>query len=212
MRCSIPIAALAVWLTFSTSGYGQELVNLAKLNDTFVDASSVNGGRPLDNVFYGALNLFDGGDNVVNNINYAYWMSDTATRHWVKLRFEAPVEIRSILLELNAAEPVGGDGKLLSRRPEGFALDVTRLTDDSEIVEKLPSVKIDGFRVIYPLKEPLTDVSELQVVFPGPSMIEVAELEVLGIPSNRNSRRGEGPRIRKQRPLDPDPLLPKARR
>lgn len=212
VRCSIPIVALAGWLAFSASGYAQEPANLAKLNDTFVDASSVNGGRPLDNVFYGALNLFDGGDNVVNNINYTYWMSDSAPRHWIKLRFGAPVEVRSILLELNAAEPVGGDGKLPSRRPEGFALDVTRLSDDGEVIQKLPSVKVDGFRVFYPLEQPLADVLELLVVFPGPSLIEVAELEVLGIPSNRNSREGEGPRIREPRSPEPDPLLPKARR
>lgn len=196
MRCSAPIVVLAGWFTLLPSGQGEELTNLGKLSDTLVDASSVNAGRTLDNAFYGVLNLFDGGQNVVNDINYTYWLSDGATRHWVKLRFGAPVEIRSILFEFNAAECVAGDGRRPSRRPEGFALDVTRLVSDSAVVEKLPSATVDGFRVVYPLKEPLTDVLELLVVFPGPSMIEVAELEVLGIPSRWDSRKGEGPKIR----------------
>jgi len=171
------------------------LVNLGKLRGTVAGASSVNADRRLDNVFYGVSNLFDGGQHVVNNINYTYWLSDTATRHWVKLRFGDPVEIHSILVEFNAAESAPGDETRPSRRPEGFAIDVRRLIGGSELVQKLPSVNVEGFRVIYPLKEPLTDVVELLVVFPGPSMIAVAELEVLGIGSSRNSQQGEGPRL-----------------
>ena len=120
----------------------------------------------LDNVFYGVLNLFDGGHNVVNNINYTYWLSDSATRYWVKLRFRAPVEVRSILAEFNAAESPREDRKLPTRRPEGFALGVTRLTGGRERSEKLPSVNVDAFRVFYPLKVPLREVVELLVAFP----------------------------------------------
>ena len=192
LRYSAHIAVLAGLLALPPSGRAQELVNVGKLSDTFVDASNVNAGRTLDNVFYGVLNLFDGGDNVVNNINYTYWLSDSATRHWVKLRFGAPVEIRSILVEFNAAESSPGVRRLPDRRPEGFALDITRLTNDRERTEKLPSVKIDGFRIFYPLKEPLVDVVGLSVVFPGPSMIEVAELEVLGLLSREDRQIGRG--------------------
>ena len=174
------------------------MVNLGKLSDTFASASSVNAGRTLDNVFYGVPNLFDGGQHIVNNINYTYWLSDSATRHWIKLRFGEPVEIHSILVEFNAAETTPRDEDRPSQRPEGFAIDLKRLIGGSERAEKLPSVNVDGFRVIYPLNEPLADVVELLVVFPGPSMIAVAELEVLGIPSNPNSRPGEGPRLAEQ--------------
>ena len=174
------------------------MLNLGKLDDTLADASSVNAGRALDNVFYGVLNLFDGGRHFVNNINYTYWLSDSATRHWVKLRFGAPVEIRSILIEFNAEESHPRDGRRPTRRPEAFALDVTRSISGSEAVEKLPSVNVNSFRVIYPLEEPIADVVELLVVFPGPSMIAVAELEVMGIPSSRHSQQGEGPRIQTQ--------------
>ena len=198
MRYAAPIIVLAGWLTLPTNGRAEELVNLGKLGDTFIDAGSVNGGRKLDNVFYGVLNLFDGGHNVINNINYTHWLSDSATRHWLKLRFSAPVEIRSILVEFGAAEFIGGDGRRPSYRPEGFALDVTRLINDRTEVEKLPSFNVNGFRVFYPLNEPLANVVELLVVFPGPSIVEVAELEVLGIPSSRDSRIGEGPKIPNQ--------------
>ncbi len=172
------------------------LVNVAKLGDTFVDASSVNAGRELDNVFYGVLNLFDGGDNIVNNINYTYWLTDSATRHWVKLRFRAAVEVHSILVEFNAAQAFPAERPRPSRRPEGFALDVVRLIGGSEQIEKLPSVNVDGFRVIYPLDAVLSDVTELMFVFPGPSMTEVAEIEVMGVPSGGHSQIGQGPRIR----------------
>ena len=195
LRYTAPIIVLAGLLTFPTNGRAEEPVNLGKLGDTIVDAGSVNGGRKLDNAFYGVLNLFDGGHNVINNINYTHWLSDSATRHWLKPRFSAPVEIRSILLEFGAAAFVSEDGKRRSYRPEGFALDVTRLIHDRETVEKLPSFAVDGFRAFYPLSEPLTNVVELVVVFPGPSIVEVAELEVLGVRSSQDTRIREGPKI-----------------
>jgi len=39
------------------------LVNLGRLANARVSASSVNGSRPLDNQFYGVRNLFDGGSH-----------------------------------------------------------------------------------------------------------------------------------------------------
>ncbi len=95
LRCSITIVVFAAWLAFSTGSRAQELVNLGKLGDTFADASSVNAGRTLDNVFYGVPNLFDGGHHIVNNINYTYWLSDSATRHWIKLGL--PPGVRQIV-------------------------------------------------------------------------------------------------------------------
>ena len=198
LRYAAPIIVLAGWLTLSTSARPAGIVNLGKLGDTYVDAGSVNGDRKPDNIFYGVLNLFDGGHNVVNNINYTHWLSDSATRHWLKLRFNGPVEIHSILLEFGAAAVIGETERHRPYRPEGFALDVARLTNDRLTLEKLPSFKVDGFRVIYPLNEPLANVIELLVVFPGPSIVEVAEVEVLGIPSNRESRIGTGPKIANQ--------------
>jgi len=142
----------------------------------------VNAGRELDDVFYGVLNLFDGGENVVNNINYTYWLSASETRHSVKLRFKQPLSVFQIIVEFNRAQHFPSDSSGPSLRPEGFAVDVTSLIDDSEQIEKLPAVNVDSFREIYPLNKVLNDVVELTLVFPGPSMIEVAEIYVRGAP------------------------------
>ena len=195
------------FLLWASDVRAQELINLGKLNDTVVDASSVNGGRALDNQFYGLRNLFDGGENLINGINYTYWLTDTATRHWVKVRFAAPVEIRSIMLEFNAKGALRGalpvqlaeadrsaTHELPSRRPEEFAIDVRRQEDGEESVQKLASISVTGFRAFYPLEKPMPDVIELTLIFPGPSMIEVAEIEVMGTPS-RTAGIGEGPKV-----------------
>ena len=194
MRHRLTTAVLLSLLLVPATARAQLLVNVGKLSDTVVDASSVNAGRPLDNGFYGVLNLFDAGENVINGINYTYWLSNAATRHWIKLRFGAPVEIRSVLVEFGAAEPPGRGQK--SRRPEGYALDIKRLAYGEEVEQKLPSVNVGGFRVAYPLDAPLVDVVELTVVFPGHSPIEVHEIEAMGIPSAISGAEGGGPRIR----------------
>ena len=198
MRSSIPIIVLAGMLALPTVSQTSEPVNVAKLSDTVVDASSVNAGRELDNVFYGVLNLFDGGENFVNNINYTYWLSDSATRHWVKLRFKEPLDVYQIIVEFNTAQHSPSDSRGRSLRPEGFAVDVASLIDHREQIEKLPAVNVDSFRVIYPLNEVLSNVVELMLVFPGPSMIEVAEIDVRGVPYIGYTQTGDGPKIQKK--------------
>lgn len=68
------------------------------------------------------------------------------------------------------------------------------MIDDREQIEKLPAVNVDSFREIYPLNKVLNDVVELTFVFPGPSMIEVAEIDVRGVPRNYTFN-GDGPKI-----------------
>jgi len=200
--------ALCLLLLAPPEALAESAVNLGMLRNTVVDASSVNGSRALDNQFYGLQNLFDGGQNLINGIHYTYWLSDSATRHWIKLRFEIPVEIHSIMLEFNAKTTLRGalpvalaeadrsaTHELPSRRPEEFAIDVRRQVGGEEKVQKLRSVPVTGFRAFYPLEKPLTDVIELLLVFPGPSMIEVAELEVLGEPSLPVEGIGLGPKL-----------------
>ena len=45
-------------------------INLCRTSLVSVAASSVNGSRPLNNIYYGIRNAFDGGENLINNINY----------------------------------------------------------------------------------------------------------------------------------------------
>jgi hypothetical protein len=56
-------------------------------------------------------------------------------------------------------------------------------SDGRRRVEKLRSIWLTGFRSYYPLEKPLTSVVELSLVFPGPSYVEVTELEVMGWPT-----------------------------
>jgi hypothetical protein len=187
-------------MAFGQAGQATPLVNLGMLEGTKVSASSVNGDRKVDDQYYGALNLFDGGENQINNINYTSWLTDNEPRHWVKLQFEAPVEVYSIMLELpgkasgtpvkpvlNTTLPTGAAQCITSLtptpRPTEFAVDLTTQRSGMTITRKMPSVEITGFRLYYPLEKPSQNITSVTVVFPGPSILEVSELEVMGVPS-----------------------------
>jgi len=73
-------------------------VNLCRTSLARVAASSVNGGRPLNNMYYGILNAFDGGENWINDINYTYWLA-TGRAGFVEVYFDFPVSITSIYVE-----------------------------------------------------------------------------------------------------------------
>lgn len=150
------------------------LIDISRLSITHVSASSVNGERSLNNKYYGVLNLFDNDDNVINGTNYAYWLSNTASRHWVKLTFDKPVLIDSATIEIT--------GK---RQPKEFALEFSQISGKSKsIIKYFDSVQIKGFRTTYKLPQPITNVSEMVIVFPGPDIIEVSEIRIFGKTQN----------------------------
>ncbi len=182
------------------------IVNLGTLQNTAVDASSVNGSRTLDNRFYGVANLFDGGQHVIQGINYTSWLTDSAPRHWLKMSFESPMETHSVMIEFNAAAwgtaiPGVSPGlnlpaaSTVARRPREFALDLTTIDNGRRLTKRLPSVSVDGFRTFYPLEAPVEHAVEIVIVFPGPSMVEVGELEVLGKASLPVEGVAQGPRL-----------------
>ena len=75
-------------------------VNLARTSLASVSASSVNGGRGLDNVYYGVLNAFDDGSNWHKEINYTYWLSSPGDlQPWVEVSFDIPVDISAVVVE-----------------------------------------------------------------------------------------------------------------
>jgi len=166
-------------------------VNLGRLESTRVSVSSVNGKREQNNPYYGAQNLVDGGRHLIDGINYTTWLSDQDASHWIRLEFRNPVDIKSIMFELTAL-----DSRPLNvisavdpattrssnpRRPEEIALDVVYADRDGrKRTDKLPSILSSGFRSYYPLEKPLEAVVGLTLVFPGPSMVEVSEIEVIG--------------------------------
>jgi hypothetical protein len=184
------------------------LVNLGMLESTRISASSVNGNREVDNQYYGALNLFDGGENRINNINYTTWLTDSEPRHWVKLQFEAPVEVNSVMLELPGKEVVAianpipaaisptyscVTSTVMRPRATELAIDLTEKKNGAIFIRKVPSVEITGFRLYYPLRKTVRNVTELTVVFPGPSILEVSELEVMGFPTKSSPLRATRP-------------------
>lgn len=73
-------------------------INLCRTSLTSVTASSVNGSRSLNNIYYGIANAFDGGENWINNINYTYWLAMGRTG-FVEVYFDYPVSLTSISVE-----------------------------------------------------------------------------------------------------------------
>lgn len=166
------------------SKYNSTLVDLSRLSITRVSASSVNGDRTLTNKYYGVLNLFDNGLNFINGINYMYWLTDCETRHWVKLRFEKPVLIHSVLVETTG-----------ERKPKEYALELAQITAAlKRIIKDYDSIPIKGFKTTYKLPEPVPDVDQIIIVFPGPDIIAVSEIKVMG-------RVAEGIDLTPQKPL-----------
>jgi hypothetical protein len=73
-------------------------INLCRTSLASVTASSVNGSRSLNNIYYGILNAFDGGENWINNINYTYWLA-MGGAGFVEVYFDYPVSLTSISVE-----------------------------------------------------------------------------------------------------------------
>lgn len=74
-------------------------INLGRTSLAKVDASSVNGGRLLNDVHYGIQNAFDDGQHWYADVNYTNWTSGFEIRPWIEIQFEYPVTITSIFIE-----------------------------------------------------------------------------------------------------------------
>lgn len=168
------------------------LIDLARLSITHASASSVNGDRELDNEYYGVLNLFDRGENVIRRINYTTWLTDAQTTHWVNLRFDSPVTVHAVIIETTG-----------ENRPTEYAIECTQVHHDQRVMREFESVKLRGFKVVQKFVEPLPGVDEIRIIFPGPGKIEVAEIKVLGRPpqdTQWTSRRPAIDRVRTGKP------------
>ena len=73
-------------------------INLARTSLATVDATPPNGGRPLNDPYYGILNAFDGGDNWHQGINYSYYLGNGSSANIV-VQFDKPVTVTSIHID-----------------------------------------------------------------------------------------------------------------
>ena len=154
----------------NVSNIHEEIIDISRLAITHVTASSVNGGRSLDNEFYGILNLFDNGTNIINGKRCDYWLSDRDSQHWLNFSFDKPVSVNSVVVETTG-----------NRKPEEFALEFIQVSDNSKKTTKyFESVKIKGFKTKFDLKIAIVNISEIKIIFPGPDMMELSEIRILG--------------------------------
>ncbi len=189
----IQIPLVCICFLYVSLVYAQEkdasldstLIDISRLSITHVSASSINGDRLLNDEFYGILNLFDDGSNVINGINYDYWLSKAESRHWVKLTFDKPVLVYSAMIETT--------GK---RQPKEYALEFIQISGKSKSIMKyFESIPIKGFRTTYKLPQPIGNVSEMVITFPGPDMIEVSEIRIIGKAPNAVNLTAQRPSI-----------------
>lgn len=73
-------------------------INLGRTSLASVDASSVNGNRPLNCPYYGILNAFDDGWNMFNGLNYTTWSTDPGEPASAEVHFAQPVQVTSVLV------------------------------------------------------------------------------------------------------------------
>lgn len=181
MRKALFLTCICSFLVVgSAAGPGDEetkVVNLARLSIARVSASSVNGNRSMRCPYYGVRNMFDGGTNVINNINYTYWLSDRGSRHLVKVRFLCPVVVREVLIETIQASPY-------TSLPREVALHFETSCGGKMVTVDYDSIPLKGFRTRYALPAAVENVSAMTLIFfpPGYDLISISEIEILGFP------------------------------
>lgn len=198
-----------IMIPFGVMAQEHQTVNLGRLRDTVVSASSVNGGRDISDKFYGVLNCFDGGKNIINKLNYSFWLSGEEAehhQHWISARFPTDVTISEIWIITQALEEppplvLTEQSPKTTRthqggRPWECALDITYGRGETAVTKRLPSFWIPGFRHKVKMDVPLKRVSALKFIFPGgKGNIEIEELEILGPQQDGLRGLDEGPRL-----------------
>ena len=184
---------VGLFLASADANSEKSQINLGRLKETIVSASSINGARNGDNPFYGVKNCFDGGRNIINNINYSYWLSGTPGdhgQHSINVRFPTAVKIDELWiitpglsqpppLILSEESPKTTEN-FQSRRPWEYALDITYGVGEAAVTKRVPSFWLIGFRHKVKIEEKLEGVTALKFIFLGRGNIEIEEIEILG--------------------------------
>jgi len=167
-----------LWLTLITHSLlsGAEssstLVNVARRCPAVVYASGVNGGGDVDNPFYGVRNAFDGGQHVLNGINYSSWLGDE-TPQWVRIRFLARVTVEQIVVKAPESWVAF---------PETMQVTVVAM---GKPLQRFPPVELSRPGTSYVLPQALENPSIVTLDFSSKSikLFGVSEIELLGRPS-----------------------------
>lgn len=95
------------------------------------------------------------------------------------------VEIHSITIETSNEVIASSNGTteiVNNKRPKEFALEAYKIiSQDKILLEQFDSIPIEGFLETHQFPQPIKNVSELAVIFPGPNIIEVSEIKVMGV-------------------------------
>ncbi len=148
----------------------QEWINLARTDLATASVSSVNGDRGALNRYYGAANLFDGGINLINQINYDYWLSEEmAGPHTVELSFSAPVDVYALMIELRK-----------EGRPLSFSMAFQFDGEKDFQPQPLGPISLAESKAVYAFPETFFHIRKIRFLFDAPAGISIAEIAVLG--------------------------------
>jgi hypothetical protein len=177
-RCKgLVVSSFIVLNIFSSPALADDrkMVNLARLS--IASAYGIaNGKRATDDPIYGVLNLFDGGTNIINNINYSSWLTNGGRDNWLIVKFAVPVEIAAIVIELK---------KTYYDLPETCQMH-TRTDDETKFVNH-GTIKLEAGRNKFTLPAPVNGAREVLLTFIDPKTIGIDEIQILGFaPANTN--------------------------
>jgi hypothetical protein len=173
-----PLASTIAFLTLLVTAFNMAQAqsspkNVARLCPGFVFANSVNGESGVeDSPFYGARNAFDGGQHLVNNINYSAWAPGQKS-DWIQIRFAnntLPLKVEAIAVRADEA------GYL----PETMQ---ATLTYQDGRRQQFPAVSMTNPLTSFPLPAAAESVSVVRLDFQAKQLFQITEIQVLGQPS-----------------------------
>lgn len=148
----------------------QEWTNLARTSLATASVSGVNGNRSALNHYYGAANLFDGGQNVYNNINYDYWLSEAGPGpHWVQLDFLEGVDVYALKIKLSE-----------NLKPQSFSMKIIAEGWVQNNGEAIGPFTLSEHSAYYAFPEVLQDLKQIRLTFEATEGVSITEIEVLG--------------------------------
>lgn len=172
------------------------VVNLARTSLARVHASSVNGGRAMDDPFFGVRNAFDDDEPpLVGSIAYTDWLGDLRDG-WIEVQFERGVTVTEV--EVRVAP-----GGMSPPSAEGTGGEVRLVNDDGQVIREawraVPEV-VETFRsggpgsgadgtVAFPRPQPAIGVTRLSPPRSGvrsvrihvPGGVSIREVRILGV-------------------------------